>query len=530
MNGRMPVVDKRAPEARANKGAASLRRMTSNVAAQLFSLAASAIDRLVLVGILVRTWGPELFSDYVVIQSMAAMLTIVEAGLQIYFVNVEKAAFVADDVQAFRRFAAIHLALILAIVAATAAGFAVFIVAGGSAHLFHLSRLEASAARDVFVVYALGSLLTVLRSATTTIYTAAGDFAFVVTLTAIFLATNTLAAIVAVLAGAGPLTLAAIYLAVTGIGSVAYFAWDARRRYADLVAFPARPTRTELRELGVHLKWFSLQSIAPTIWLQTPILVFNAWRVSGEDIAAFLVVRTMVNLIRQSFQFAAIGAGLEIATLSHRGDFAGAWRLSAAVGRLTTTVSAVCVAGMLSFGAAITLLWTGRANLFSPSIAAWLLVPLMLVAPLQQPLALLQYANLSTGPGLQRLALILLTPLCCALGALSCGTLGTVIGLAVAEVAASWALLPLLALALAGFRRYCLDMLGAATATLTLCGIVGLGLTIAFPSVSLAAMAGKIGVWALTAAGPTIFLALPGTLRAALVGRVHRLAGVRSGL
>jgi hypothetical protein len=51
----------------------------------------------------------------------------------------------------------------------------------------------------------------------------------------------------------------------------------------------------------------------------------------------------------------------------------------------------------------------------------------------------------------------------------------------------------------------------------------------AFPSVSLAAMAGKIGVWALIAAGPTIFLALPGTLRAALVGRAHRLAGVRSG-
>jgi len=528
MKARDSGADDRVPGARADTGAPSLRRMTSNVAAQMFSLAVSAIDRLVLVGILVRTWGPDLFSDYAVIQSAAAMLTIVEAGLQIYFVNVEKAAFVASDVQAFRRFAAIHLALILAIVSATVAGFAVFVVAGGPAHLLHLSSLEASAGRDVFVVYALGSLLTVLRSTTTAIYTAAGDFAFVVTLTAIFLTFNTLAAIVAVLAGAGPLTLAAIYLAVTGVGSVAYFAWDVRRRYADWVAFPTTPTRTELRELGVHLKWFSLQSIAPTIWLQSPILMFNAWRVSGEDIAAFLVIRTMVNLIRQSFQLASTGAGLEIATLSHRGDFAGAWRQSAAVGRLTTALSAVFAAAVLSFGAAITLHWTGRADLFSPSIAAWMLVPLMLVAPLQQPLALLQYANLSTGPGLQRLALIGLTPLCCALGALAHRTLGVVIGLAVAEVAASWALLPLFARAFAGFRRYCLDMLGTATATLALCGIVGLGLTTVFPSVSLPAMTGKIGVWALTAAGPTIFLALPGKLRAALIGRVHRLAGVRS--
>ena len=196
-------------------------------------------------------------------------------------------------------------------------------------------------------------------------------------LTAIFLTINTVAAIIAVLAGAGPLTLAAIYLVVTGIGSVAYFAWDARRRYADWVASPATPTGAELRALGVHIKWFSLQTIAPTIWLQTPILVFNAWRVSGEDIAAFLVVRTMVNLIRQSFQFAAVGAGLEIATLSHRGDF--------------QALAAVRGGRALDDGAQRGLrrrhaelrgrdhaAWTGRADLFSLSIAAWMLAPLML--------------------------------------------------------------------------------------------------------------------------------------------------------
>ena len=79
MKARDPGTDDRAPGARGEYGAASLRRITSNIAAQMFSLAASAIDRLVLVGILVRTWGPDLFSDYAVIQSMSAMLTIVEA-------------------------------------------------------------------------------------------------------------------------------------------------------------------------------------------------------------------------------------------------------------------------------------------------------------------------------------------------------------------------------------------------------------------------------------------------------------------
>jgi hypothetical protein len=72
--------------------------------------------------------------------------------------------------------------------------------------------------------------LTVLRSAGAAIYNAAGDFAFVVTLTAIFLTVNTLAAIVAVLAGAGPLTLAAIYLAVTGVAcSADHFGLESAR-------------------------------------------------------------------------------------------------------------------------------------------------------------------------------------------------------------------------------------------------------------------------------------------------------------
>ena len=62
--------------------------------------------------------------------------------------------------------------------------------------------------------------------------------------------------------------------------------------------------------------------IAPTVWLQAPVLVFAARGVVGAEIAAFLLMRTMVNQIRQSFQFAAVGAGLEIATFSHAGDFA----------------------------------------------------------------------------------------------------------------------------------------------------------------------------------------------------------------
>ena len=69
----------------------------------------------------------------------------------------------------------------------------------------------------------VGNLLTIVRSTTTSIYSATGHFAFTVVMTAVALIVTTLASIVAVLLGAGPTTLAAIYLVVSGAGSLDLF-------------------------------------------------------------------------------------------------------------------------------------------------------------------------------------------------------------------------------------------------------------------------------------------------------------------
>ena len=75
---------------------ASLKRMTSNVAAQIFAVAASLIDRIILVGFLIRGWGAG--SCFPIIRSFSRLrrcLLIAELGIQIYFQNVQQAAFVA---------------------------------------------------------------------------------------------------------------------------------------------------------------------------------------------------------------------------------------------------------------------------------------------------------------------------------------------------------------------------------------------------------------------------------------------------
>src|ERR1700761_5258118 len=126
---------------------ASLRRATSNIAAQVVSLAAGFIDRIVLVGLLLREWGAETFADYAIIQSWAGLLLMVELGAQIYFQNEEQAAFVKGDKERFRRVAATHLGLSLAVVAPLAALFTALVFLGGADHALKLPNFDMGSAR-----------------------------------------------------------------------------------------------------------------------------------------------------------------------------------------------------------------------------------------------------------------------------------------------------------------------------------------------------------------------------------------------
>src|ERR1700761_24569 len=117
---------------------ASLRRATSNIAAQVVSLAAGFIDRIVLVGLLLREWGAETFSDYAIVQSWAALLLMVELGAQIYFQNEEQSAFVKGDKARFRRIAGVHLGLSLLVVGPLSVLFTILVFTGGADRALHL--------------------------------------------------------------------------------------------------------------------------------------------------------------------------------------------------------------------------------------------------------------------------------------------------------------------------------------------------------------------------------------------------------
>ena len=501
---------------------ASLRRATSNIAAQAVSVAAGVVDRILLVGLMLRIWGAETFADYAIVQSWAALLLTVEFGAQIYFQNEEQRAFVRDDKARFRRLAAIHLGISLAVVVPLAVAFTALVATGGADHALKLPNIDVMSARWILWLLGVGNLLSVMRAPASAVYSATGDFAHVTLISAGSVVVNTLSAFAAVSFGARPLIVAALFFTLYGVGAMVYFQLGVRARRPEWTALPALPTREEFRATIGHVKWFALQMIAPTVWLQTPVLVFAARGVAGSEIAAFLLMRTMVNQIRQSFQFAAVGAGLEIATVSHSGDMALAWRITAQVGLMTTVICGACVGGILAFGPEVTYYWTGDAKLYDARIALAMLVPLLGVAPLQQPVALLQYANRSREIGLLRGGLVVFGPIGCVVGEALAGPPGVAAGLGVAELLAYGLLAPRLAAmpALTGLLPYFARALAFGLGTAAICYGAGVAVDAVFPTETLLIFIGEVATWGCLVVLPLLYFALPAGVKRAAHARL----------
>jgi len=501
---------------------ASWRRATSNIAAQIVSVAAGVFDRIVLIGLLLRMWGADTFGAYAVVQSWAGLLLMVELGAQIYFQNEEQHAYVRGDTAAFRRIVATHQGLSLLVVAPLMALYTALVVSGGADRALQIPGFSLGDARWMLWLLGMGNLLSVLRAPSSVVFAATGEFAWVTLASAGVTVFNSAAAFAAVYLGAPPLVVAALFFALYGVGALAFFQIEVRARRREWMAPPALPTRAEFAATFGHVKWFALQMIAPTVWLQAPVLVFAARGVAGAEIAAFLLMRTMVNQIRQSFQFASVGAGLEIATFSHAGDFARAWAITAEVGRMTTMLAAAFVGGILAFGPTVTYYWTGDARLYDMRIAAAMLLPLLVIAPMQQPVALLQYTNRSREVGLLRLGLVVFGPIGCVIGETLGGAPGLAAGLGIAELLAYGALVPRLARmqAFHGFLRYLGRTLALGIVATALCLGAALALDAWLAPVGLLAFVGEVLVWGCGVVLPVLFVALPHKLKRAARARL----------
>lgn len=421
-----------------------LRKTIQNFASQLFVLLISIGDRFILAALLLRVWQTEMFADWTTILSIASLLGLADLGFVVFVGNKLQKSFSIGDEKGFRRIVGTSIfsygILALGIASATTV---LSIIQVSTPFLSVIALTNVDAAWTLFFAGISQSLHT-FKSACSTIFRGRGDFA----LGAVVDGVSTLCilgcALAAAALGADVQHLAAVYL-----GAHLIFGWGIlltklRRRYPDISLKPLLPSRRELQEAGLAMRWYALSCSLPTIWLQTPVLLLNGLGMSGAPVVSFVIQRTLVNFGRSVSVMLSVAGGVELVAHVHANDKAMIERGVRTIGRLVAAIAGVMIAGLLSFGDQMIMVWTGKPALFDAPVVFWLAMPALLVAPATPLLYLAHLADLPKPQAYAQLVQTFVAAVCLLALAGRYGLGGVAFGLALGELLGIGLLLPIL--------------------------------------------------------------------------------------
>lgn len=495
-----------------------LSRVTRSFAAQLFGLLVIFADRFLVVGILLRVWGPDIYAEWAVLLSAASLLSLGELGLNIYFGNVWQKAFADKDAERFRRMVSVALACSLALgclLGSVALAMLLWLDLPGGLSISTLSRGD-----SIGVLLALGvaTLSRVVRGAISQIYRGRQEFARGIVIDQIFVAGLVLMTVIAALMGATPVTLAIVYVACDFLLGWCPMIVDLSRRWPNLELRPRLPIRAELTQLFSQVRWLSILNVTSVAWVQVPVVLLGYLGATGSAVVSFLIVRTLANLSRQIATLLAQSTGVEIAAVHYARRHEDVTRHLKAVGRILSVLTAAVVVAVTLFGEPFVALWTGRAALFDQWIAAALFGAVLISAPALPLSTLGMYANRSGPLAFAGMVQIILgLPACAVLGN-EYGALGVAIGLAIGEAIAQGVVLPVIVSRYAGldYLSYLGDcaLFGAIAAIW--CFGIGLGVHLIFDPNWLVGFVASALLWGVVGVAPSIVAGLPASQRASI--------------
>lgn len=507
------------------------RRAARNFAGQAAMLCVSFADRIVFTAILIRAWGTDLFSDWATILAACNLLMIAEFGFQVMLGNSLVRAEGRRAARAFNRLVAVGVYFYLALGVILLGLVGVMVTVGDIGRM--LSLLEMPRANLVFLLLALYSVLRIMRSGVTQVFRGKGEvhqltWTEVRALTAVMVC-----ACVAVVLGASPVTVAALYLGVEILAGEAIALGIVLRRFPDVRLWPSRPSRSEVRDTAKSLPWYGWLMGANSAMLHLPVLIIAWLGLGGAPLAALVLQRTLVNFGKTLSSAVSLAIGIEIADVGSKSPHDERIEAVRMLGRFNVALAALLTAGLLMFGNAIVAVWTGSHDLGSRWILVWLLLPIVLTGP-AIPLQMLTFYSGQPRPQAIASAVQVGTGLPLALiGGLNAGVVGVAFGIGMGEVLGLAIVLPALAASSTRIRYLpilleCMAFFLAALLWASVCGIVVARLV---PPGNLISLGTALIAWSLIAGLPIAWFGLPRGMRGRLRGILTaRLApGTRRG-
>ena len=488
-----------------------LGKTLQNFASQLLNMLISIGDRFLLTAILLRMWPTDLFADWTTLMAWSGLLSLADLGFGIFVGNrLQKALGVGDEVGFQRQVgtAAFIYALLGLLMVVIAALLAVIESASPFVSIRSLNSSQAS-----LVLFSLGVMqaVTTTKSAFTQIYRAYGEYSRGVIIDSVSSLCIVVSALAAALGGAGPRVLALTYIAAQLVFAWGILLTDLRRRYPSLRLWPSPPSVLELRDAGLAMRWYALTYAAPTMWLQAPVLLLSALGLGGPVVVTFVLHRTLVNFGRNFVVMLSTSAGVELAPHVHSGNAAMIERGIIFLGRSVAAIGGVMAAGLLTFGASIVQLWTGKSDLFDMATLFWLVIPAIFVAP---AIPLVYLAHLADIPKQQAIGQVTQTMVAIALAAPlagSYGAAGVAFAMAAGEIVSIGLVLPILLTRRLGitYWRHAIQCVPIALAALLWSGAVGRVVGFAIGTQDWARLVVCLAIWAAVTLLPIASLLMP---------------------
>jgi O-antigen/teichoic acid export membrane protein len=498
------------------------KKIVYNFLAQIAGLLISFLDRLVLVGILIRVWGVDVYADWVKLCASAGLISLCELGIGIYFGNALAMAFAEEDEDLFNRIISTNLVISL-VIGMTLLFGATFVFFVNVDQL--LSVRSTSDSTKILFVLALAEIFHLTRGAVSQIYRGRGEFARGATIdTGVAAIKIGLGILVASLSGK-PMTMALVFAASALVGGWGIMLFDLHRRYPQIQFVLYRPRRETGSDIFKNVAWYALVQGAPLAWLHVPILLLGAFGYGGASLVTYVAQRTMVHFGRSIVNMLSMGMTVELTGHFHKRQFIELGRIINAMGRIIASTIGIVVSAIFCFGSTLVAVWTGRPDLFDPVILFWMLTPAIIVAPALPLSGLCMYANrpqfLAVAYAVQLgIALMLAYPM-----VYNFGVAGLAISLAAGEILGMGILLPVLFVGKIDFRYlpHAIECMLVSIAACFWGSLVAWLLLSTFGSLSVAKLGVVLAIWTGMAVPPVLYISLPTPHRARLRAAFSRV-------
>ena len=303
------------------------RRLAQGFLAKSLAVIIQFGQQFLLVPVFLHFWGPERYSDWLVLLSTVTFLSLLDLGLQTTYSNELLMTWSRGERRAFNRVLHHGLAIYLILVLVAVSVLMVGAYAMPWPDLLNLKAATPVTATMVIGVLGLYVLANIPIAMVANIYRARGEFALGSAVGSASLVTYLCATMVTLWLDGGMVMLAAAHLVVVAA------TWGAivthlKRRYIDLHFGLRRPSRNEIRKAMTTSPAYAVIPAAMALNVHGTVLMIAGLGAGAVEVVVFTTIRTLTGVARQAAAQLGQAAGAEMSRHSLHRAISHRWRVS----------------------------------------------------------------------------------------------------------------------------------------------------------------------------------------------------------